>query len=175
MKRCLNSPQQSKNTASLKRTANLSNTQSINKQCRPPNILQLWEDRCRNCPCSWRRNLKPFGVPLGESCLYNLSSGQALPADKADDINKCYSKGLELMKTFTRRLLENGEQKFHDSITRNPVKSFKSHVCSKVIAMNNKTAKTRANQDITGFFYFHSLPRITNPLTGKMHYYTHCH
>ena len=55
------------------------------------------------------------------------------------------------MKTFTRRLLENGEQKFHDSITRNPVKLFKSHVCSKVIAMNNKTAKTRANQDITGF------------------------
>ena len=55
------------------------------------------------------------------------------------------------MKTFTRRLLENGEQKFHDSITRNPVKSFKSHDCSKVIAMNNKTAKTRANQDITGF------------------------
>ena len=38
MKWCLNRPQQSKNTAVLKRMANLSNGQSIYKQLRPSNI-----------------------------------------------------------------------------------------------------------------------------------------
>ena len=55
------------------------------------------------------------------------------------------------MKSFIGRLLEIGEQKFHDSITRNPVKSFNSHVCLKVIAKDNKTATIRANWDIIGF------------------------
>ena len=52
------------------------------------------------------------------------------------------------MQAFTGRLLENGEQKFHDLIARNQIKSFKSHVCSKVIAKDNKTATIRANRDI---------------------------
>ena len=52
------------------------------------------------------------------------------------------------MQAFTGRLLENGEQKFHDLIARNQIKSFKSHVCSKVIVKDNKTATIRANQDI---------------------------
>ena len=55
---------------------------------------------------------------------------EALPADIAGHIIKCYSKGLELMKAFPGRLLDAGEQKFHDPITRNPIKSFKFHVCS---------------------------------------------
>ena len=35
-------------------------------------------------------------------------------------------------------------------ITRNQIKSFKFHVCLKVIAKDNKTAMIRANWDITG-------------------------
>ena len=54
------------------------------------------------------------------------------------------------MQAFTGRLLENGEQEFHDLIAINQIKSFKSHVCSKVIAKNNKTAMIRVNRDITG-------------------------
>ena len=73
-----------------------------------------------------------------------------MPADIADGITKCYSKGLELMRAFTGRLLENGEQKFHDLIARNQIKSFKSRVCSKVLAKGNKTATIRANRDIIG-------------------------
>ena len=58
--------------------------------------------------------------------------------------------GLKLIKTFTGRRLENGEQKLHDLIARNQIKSFKSHACSKVIAKDNKTATIRANRDILG-------------------------
>ena len=54
------------------------------------------------------------------------------------------------MQTFTGRLLENGEQKSHDLIARNQIKSFKSHVCLKVIAKGTKTETIRANQDIIG-------------------------
>ena len=35
-------------------------------------------------------------------------------------------------------------------ITRNPIKSFKSHVCSKVITKDNNIATIRANRDIIG-------------------------
>ena len=41
MKWCLNRSQQSKNTVSLKRIANLSNAQSIYKQLQPSNILKF--------------------------------------------------------------------------------------------------------------------------------------
>ena len=82
MKWCLNKPQQRKKTASLKRMANL-------------RVLE-------------EEYLNSFGATPNESCLYNLSSVEALPADIADDITKCYSKGLELMYIFTGRLLENG-------------------------------------------------------------------
>ena len=108
MKWCLNRPQQSKNTASLKRMANLSNAQSIYKQLRPSNILKLEKIVAETVRVLEEEYLNPFGVTLDESCLYNLSSSEALPADIADDITKCYSKGLELMYVFTGRLLENG-------------------------------------------------------------------
>ena len=150
MKWCLNRPQQSKNTASPKRMANLSNAQSIYKQLRPSNILKSEKIVAETVRVLDEEYLNPFGVTLDESCLYNLSSGEALPVDIADDITKCYSKGLELMQAFTGRLLENGEQKFHDLIARNQIKSFKSHVCSKVIAKDNKTATIRANRGIIG-------------------------
>ena len=108
MKWCLNRPQQSKNTASLKRiAANLSNAQSICKQLRPSNILKF-EKIVAETVRVLEENLNPFGATLDESCLYSLSSGEALPVDIADDITKCYSKGLELMYVFTGRLLENG-------------------------------------------------------------------
>ena len=95
-------------------------------------------------------HLNPFGATIDESCLYNLSSGEALLAEKADDIPKCYSKGLELLKVFTGRLLENGEQKFYDLIRRNSIRSFKYHICSKMIPKDNKTATIRVNRDIIG-------------------------
>ena len=71
-----------------------------------------------------------------------------LPCLIIEVVTKCYSKGLELMQAFTGRLLENGEQ--NDLIARNQIKSFKSHVCSKVIAKDNKTATIRANRGIIG-------------------------
>ena len=149
MKWCLNRPQQSKNSAPLKRIANLSNAQSIYKQPRPSNILKF-EKIVAETVRVLEEYLNPFEATLDESCLYNLSSGEALPAGIADDITKCYSKGLELMQAFTGRLLENGEQKFHDLVARNKIKSFKSHVCSKVLAKDNKTATIRVNRDISG-------------------------
>ena len=92
MKWCLNRPQQSKNTASLKRiAANLSNAQSICKQLRPSNILRF-EKIVAETVRVLEEYLNPFGATLDESCLYSLSSGEALPADIADDITKCYSK-----------------------------------------------------------------------------------
>ena len=130
--------------------ANLSNAQSIYKQLRPSNILKSEKIVAETVRVLDEEYRNPFGVTLDESCLYNLSSGEALPVDIADDITKCYSKGLELMQAFTGKLLENGKQKFHDLIARNQIKSFKSHVCSKVIAKDNKTATVRVNRDIIG-------------------------
>ena len=37
--------------------------------------------------------LNPFQATLCESCLYNLSPGEVLPAAIVDNITKCYSKG----------------------------------------------------------------------------------
>ena len=130
--------------------ANLSNAQSIYKQLRLSNILQFEKNVAETVRVLEEEYLNPFGATLEESCLYNLSSGEPLPADIADGITKCYSKRLELMQAFTGRLLENGEQMFHDLIARNQIKSFKSHVCSNVLAKNNKTATIRVNRDIIG-------------------------
>ena len=94
--------------------ANLSNPQSIYKQLRLSNILQFEKIVAETVRILEEEYLNPFGATLEESCLYNLSSGEALPADIADGITKCYSKRLELMQAFIGRLLENGEQKFHD-------------------------------------------------------------
>ena len=150
MKWCLNRLQQSKNTVSLKRMINLSNAQSIYKQLRPSNILKFEKTIAETVRVLEEEYLNPFGATLDESCLYTLSSGEALPVDIAGDITKCYSKGLELMKAFTGRLFENGEQKLHDSITKNQIKSFKFHFCLKVIAEDDKTATIRVNRDIIG-------------------------
>ena len=99
MRWCLYRSQQSKNTASTKRMANLSN------------IVRVLEEEYLNS----------FGATLDESWLYNLSSGKALSVEIADDITKCF-EGLELMQISTGRLLENGEQKFYDLIARNQIK-----------------------------------------------------
>ena len=173
MKQCLNRPQQSKNTASLKGMADLSNAKSIYKQLQTSNVLKF-EKIVAETVRVLEEYLNPFGATLDESCLYILSSGKALPPDIADDITKCYSKGLELMRAFTGRLLENGEQTIHDLIARNQIKSFKFHVCSKVLSKDNRTASIRANRDIIGSLLSFSA-RITNPLTGKMHYHIHYH
>ena len=129
MKWCLNKPQESKNTAPLKRMANLSNAQSIYKQLRSSNIVKFEKIVAETVRVLEEEYRNPFGSALDESCLYNLSSGEALPTDITDDITKCYFKGLELMQAYTGRLLGNGEQKFHDLIARNQIKSFKSHIC----------------------------------------------
>ena len=130
--------------------ANLSNAQSIYKQLRVSNILQFEEIVAETVRVLEEECLNPFGTTLEESCLYNLSSGEPLPADTVDGITKCYSKRLELIQAFTGRLLENGEQIIHDLIARNQIKSFKSHVCSNVLAKNNKAATIRVNRDIIG-------------------------
>ena len=82
-----------------------------------------------------------------------MNSGEALSGDIADDITKYYSKGLELIKAFAGRLLEKGEQKLHDSIIRNQIKSFKSHVCLKVIAEDNKTATIGISLGESGYHW----------------------
>ena len=144
--------------------ANLSNAQSIYKQLRLSNILQFEKIVAETVRVLQEEYLNPFGATLEESCLYRLSSCEALPADIADDITKCYSKRLGLMQALTGRLLENGEQKFHDLIARNQIKSFKSHVCSKVLAKNNKTATIRVNRDINGSL--HSFSAKNNKPVG---------
>ena len=135
-----------------KRMANLSNAQSIYKQLRPSNIINFEQIVAETVRVLIKEYLNFFEATQDESCLYNLSSGEALPPDIADDITKCYSKGLELMNVFTGRLLEKGEQKFHDSITRNLIKLIKSNVCLRVIAKDIKIATIRANQDIVRSF-----------------------
>ena len=62
MKWCLNRPQQSKNTASLKRIANLSNVQSIYKQLLPSNILKFENIVAENVCVLEEEYLNPFGV-----------------------------------------------------------------------------------------------------------------
>ena len=118
------------------------------KQLRPSNILKFEKIVAETVRVLEEEYCNPFGATRNESCLYNLSSGETLPAGIANRMTKCYSKGLELMKSLKGSLLENREHQFHDSITRNPVKSFKSHVYSKVIAKNNKTATVRTNRGI---------------------------
>ena len=74
MKWCLNRPQQSKNTASLKRMANLSNAQSIYKQLRPSNLRKFKKIVAETVRVIEEKYLNYFGATLDESCLYNLSS-----------------------------------------------------------------------------------------------------
>ena len=64
MKWCLNRPQQSKNTASLKRIANLSNVQSIYKQLLPSNILKFENIVAENVCVLEEEYLNPFGVQV---------------------------------------------------------------------------------------------------------------
>ena len=72
--------------------ANLSNAQSIYKQLRRSNILQFEKIVAETVRVLEEEYLNPFGATLGESCLYSLSPGEALAADIADGITKCYSK-----------------------------------------------------------------------------------
>ena len=74
MKWCLNRPQKSKNTASLKRMANLSNAQSIYNQLRPSNLLKFEKIVAETVHVIEEKYLNHFGATLDESCLYNLSS-----------------------------------------------------------------------------------------------------
>ena len=64
MKWCLNRPQQSKNTVSLKRIANLSNAQSIYKQLRPSNILKFENIVAENVRVLEEEYLHPFEVQV---------------------------------------------------------------------------------------------------------------
>ena len=66
MKWCLNRPQQSKNTASLKRMANLSNAQSIYKQLRPSNILKFEKIVAETIRVLKEEYLNLFGAILNE-------------------------------------------------------------------------------------------------------------
>ena len=68
------------------------------------------------------------------------------------------------MQALAGRLLENEEQKFHDLIARNQIKLFKSHVCLKVLAKNNKTATIRVSRDIIGSL--HSFSAKNNKPVG---------
>ena len=64
MKWCLYRPQQSKNTVSLKRIANLSNAQSIYKQLRPSNILKFENIVAENVRVLEEEYLHPFEVQV---------------------------------------------------------------------------------------------------------------
>jgi len=95
-------------------------------------------------------NLNLFGAELNQSNLYNLCSSEPLSDEVVNDVLKCYSNGKELMKKFSERLLD-GEKKFHDPISWNPIKSFKIAACTKVISKNNKESTVRVNRDIIRF------------------------
>ena len=150
LKWCLNSPEQTKNTAELKRITGLSCDNSVYKQLRPSYILQFERVVTETVRVIAEEYLNPFGVNLEHSSLYNLSSGVALPNDiGTDDMLQCYSKGKELMAVFNERLV-HGDKKFHDPISRNTIKSFKTASRSKVIEKNNTVSTIRVNWDIIG-------------------------
>ena len=67
-------------------TKNLSNVHSIYKQLRSSDILKFEKVVPDIVRVLEEDYLNPFGANFDESCLYNLSLGEVLPADIADVI-----------------------------------------------------------------------------------------
>ena len=96
--------------------------------------------------------LNPFSVLIDEDQLYNLSSGVPVETDFADEILETQNKGIKLAGMFaTERLTANGSKKFHDTLPRNKIKSFKDMSKTLVVKKNKKEMTVAVNRDILGF------------------------
>ena len=68
--------------------------------------------------------IKPFGV--GYEHLYNLSSGDEVADDLASAILDVRQNGTRMKEEFVRSRITSQTSKFHDTLTRCSVKTFKS-------------------------------------------------
>ena len=110
------------------------------KALRPSQILTSEKLVTRVIEVLEEEYLNPFSVLIDEDQLYNLSSGVPVESDLADEILETQNKGIKLADMFaTKRLTTNGTKKFHDTLPRNKIKSFKD--MSKTLVVKKRKKK----------------------------------
>lgn len=91
--------------------------------------------------------INPFGV--GYEQLYNLSSGEEIADEQAVDILDVYQYGTAKKEEFINTRITNQTTKFHDTLPRCNVKTFKS-LNKSTVKLKHYEATVEVNRNILG-------------------------